>query len=129
MSYDRKAIDATDGLRRAGDPRRVYATGDTPPELAKMLLNELDRNSAEYQHECERRRRIIRRAFRSNALAGLQPNPDCQKIFDAYIVGQIKLAEMMPLIRMTLGLDPKLNGKTIDAEFLDELLLQAIRNS
>lgn len=31
------------------DPRRVYGTGETPPDLAEMLVNELDRQSAEYQ--------------------------------------------------------------------------------
>ncbi len=31
------------------DPRRVYAAGEVPPDLADMLLGELDRQSAEYQ--------------------------------------------------------------------------------
>jgi prevent-host-death family protein len=31
------------------DPRRVYAAGETPPELADLLLAELDRQSAEYR--------------------------------------------------------------------------------
>jgi len=128
MSYDQKAIDALRGLSSDGDPRRVYATSDTPPELAKVLLDEIDRNRVDYAAACERRRRIVRRVFRNNALAGLRPNPDCQKIFEAYIVGRIELAELSPLIRLALGHDPKLGGKARDAGFLDELL-QAIRSS
>jgi prevent-host-death family protein len=31
------------------DPRRAYAAGETPPELAKILVTELDRQSAEYE--------------------------------------------------------------------------------
>jgi prevent-host-death family protein len=29
------------------DPRRVYKTGETPPELADMILAELDRQAAD----------------------------------------------------------------------------------
>jgi prevent-host-death family protein len=36
-------------LKGNEDPRRVYAAGETPPELADLLLAELDRQSAEYQ--------------------------------------------------------------------------------
>lgn len=31
------------------DPRRAYGIGETPPELAEILLAELDRQSAEYE--------------------------------------------------------------------------------
>lgn len=128
MSYDRKAIEALEGLPRDGDPRRVYATGDTPAELAAMLLESIDRHNAEYEQGCERRRRNVRRAFRSNALAGIKANPDCQRIFDAYVIGSIELSEMMPLIRLALGFDPKLSGKAIEPEFLDLLLLDIRTN-
>jgi PHD/YefM family antitoxin component YafN of YafNO toxin-antitoxin module len=33
------------------DPRRVYGPGETSHDLAEMLLNELDRRSAEGKHE------------------------------------------------------------------------------
>jgi prevent-host-death family protein len=36
-------------LVSGADPRRVYGPGETPPELAEMLLAELDRQSAEYR--------------------------------------------------------------------------------
>jgi hypothetical protein len=34
---------------RNDDPRRVFGPGETPPDLAKLLVDELDRQSAEYQ--------------------------------------------------------------------------------
>lgn len=37
-----------DRLVTQSDPRRAFAAGETPPELAETLLNELDRQSAEY---------------------------------------------------------------------------------
>ncbi|TBB15002.1 type II toxin-antitoxin system Phd/YefM family antitoxin (plasmid) [Rhizobium ruizarguesonis] len=33
------------------DPRRVYAAGETPPELADLLLSELERQSSAYREE------------------------------------------------------------------------------
>lgn len=36
-------------LMKDSNPRRAYAAGETPPELSKILLDELDRQSAEYQ--------------------------------------------------------------------------------
>jgi prevent-host-death family protein len=36
-------------LMRNDDPRRVFGPGETPPDLAKLLVDELDRQSAEYQ--------------------------------------------------------------------------------
>lgn len=38
-----------DRLSKLDDPRRVYGPGETPPELADMILTELDRQSAEYR--------------------------------------------------------------------------------
>ena len=32
-----------DRLRKAGDPRRAYAAGETPPDLADEFAAELDR--------------------------------------------------------------------------------------
>ena len=32
-----------DRLRKAGDPRRAYAAGETPPDLADVFAAELDR--------------------------------------------------------------------------------------
>lgn len=128
MSYDRKAIGTLEGLPPSGDPRQVYAAGETPPELAAMLMDAIDRYGAEYEQGCERRRKTVRRVFRSNALAGIRANLACQKIFDAYVIGSIELAEMMPLIRLALGCDPKLSGKAIEPDFLD-LLLSDIRTN
>lgn len=51
----------------------------------------------------ERRRKIVRRAFRSNAMEGLRPNPACQPVFDAYIAGEIELDELGPRIDAILG--------------------------
>lgn len=42
---------AYEKLVARADPRRVYGAGETPPELAEVLLAELDRQSAEYQAE------------------------------------------------------------------------------
>lgn len=36
-------------LMARDDPRRAYAAGETPPELAELLVAELDRQSAEYE--------------------------------------------------------------------------------
>ncbi|THK33766.1 antitoxin VbhA family protein [Ensifer aridi] len=54
--------------------------------------------------ETERRRKMVRSAFRSNAMEGLRPNPACQPIFDAYIAGEIELDEMMPRVKAILGI-------------------------
>ncbi|RCS21490.1 hypothetical protein DUT91_23740 [Phyllobacterium salinisoli] len=54
--------------------------------------------------EMQRRRKMVRSAFRSNAMEGLRPNPACQPVFDAYIVGEIELDEMMPRVRAILGI-------------------------
>jgi len=43
------AADAFERLLERNDPRRAYAAGEAPPELARMLLSELDRQSAEYE--------------------------------------------------------------------------------
>jgi prevent-host-death family protein len=37
-----------DRLISGSDPRRAYGPGETPSELAALLLSELDRQSAEY---------------------------------------------------------------------------------
>ena len=37
--------DQYDRLRKAGDPRRVYAAGETPPDLADVFAADLDRLS------------------------------------------------------------------------------------
>lgn len=31
------------------NPRRVYRTSDTPPELAAMILDQIEKDTAEYQ--------------------------------------------------------------------------------
>ena len=36
-------------LVNSADLRRAYGPGETPPELAELLLSELDRQSAEYR--------------------------------------------------------------------------------
>lgn len=38
-----------DRLISNDNPRHAYGPGETPPALAEILLNELDRQSAEYQ--------------------------------------------------------------------------------
>ena len=37
------AIEDFERLRRQGDPQRVYMTGETPPELARLFIAEIDR--------------------------------------------------------------------------------------
>ncbi|ATU95176.1 antitoxin VbhA family protein [Phyllobacterium zundukense] len=54
--------------------------------------------------EMERRRKMVRSAFRSNAIEGLRPNRACQPVFDAFIAGEIELAEMMPRVKAILGI-------------------------
>ena len=53
--------------------------------------------------EMERRRKIVRRAFRSNAMEGLRPNEACQPVFDAYIAGEIEIDELGLRIDAILG--------------------------
>ncbi|KPH06311.1 type II toxin-antitoxin system prevent-host-death family antitoxin (plasmid) [Rhizobium acidisoli] len=36
-------------LKGNEDPRRVYAAGETPSDLAELLIGELDRQSADYK--------------------------------------------------------------------------------
>ncbi|MPR64339.1 hypothetical protein D7027_21390 [Ochrobactrum intermedium] len=52
----------------------------------------------------ERRRKMVRSAFRSNALEGLRPNPACQPVFDAFIAGEIELDELGQKIDAILGI-------------------------
>ncbi|GAA0277991.1 hypothetical protein LNAOJCKE_5607 [Methylorubrum aminovorans] len=35
-------------LTEQADPRRAFAAGETPPDLAHLILTELDRQSAEH---------------------------------------------------------------------------------
>ena len=42
------SADAYERLLANANPRRVYGAGETPPELATMILAELDRQSAEF---------------------------------------------------------------------------------
>ncbi|WLS01353.1 antitoxin VbhA family protein [Shinella sumterensis] len=53
--------------------------------------------------EQERRRKMVRSAFRSNAMEGLRPNAACQPVFDAYVSGEIELAAMLPKIKAILA--------------------------
>ncbi|PSH61723.1 hypothetical protein CU102_26440 [Phyllobacterium brassicacearum] len=53
--------------------------------------------------EMELRRKMVRSAFRSNAIEGLRPNPACQPVFEAFIAGEIELAEMLPRVKAILG--------------------------
>ncbi|MFK0332748.1 antitoxin VbhA family protein [Rhizobium sp. NPDC090275] len=43
------------------------------------------------REEQDRRAKLVRDAFRSNAQEGLKPNPACQPVFDAFIAGEIEL--------------------------------------
>ena len=43
------SVETFERLISNDDPRRVYGPGETPSDLAELLLNELDRQSAEYQ--------------------------------------------------------------------------------
>ncbi|TGE01143.1 type II toxin-antitoxin system prevent-host-death family antitoxin [Methylobacterium nonmethylotrophicum] len=45
------SIDAYQQLTAQADPRRAYAAGETPPDLAHLILAELDRQSAEHRDE------------------------------------------------------------------------------
>lgn len=42
------SVETFEKLVTQHDPRRTFAAGETPPDLAEILLNELDRQSAEY---------------------------------------------------------------------------------
>jgi prevent-host-death family protein len=42
------SVDIFERLVARSDPRRAFAAGETPPDLAEILVNELDRQSAEY---------------------------------------------------------------------------------
>lgn len=54
--------------------------------------------------EMERRRKVVRSAFRSNAMEGLRPNPACRPVFEDLIAGEIELDEMMPRVTSILGI-------------------------
>lgn len=41
------SADAYQRLTTQSDPRRAYAAGETPPDLAALIVAELDRESAE----------------------------------------------------------------------------------
>ncbi|WP_313606700.1 antitoxin VbhA family protein [Rhizobium sp.] len=56
------------------------------------------------REEQDRRAKLVRDAFRSNAQEGLKPNPACQPVFDAFIAGEIELSEMMPKVKAILGI-------------------------
>jgi prevent-host-death family protein len=43
------SADVYERLSRLDDPRRVYGPGETPSDLADLLVSELDRQSAEYK--------------------------------------------------------------------------------
>ena len=97
------------------DPRRAYGPGEMPRNLANMFLAQLKQDSVDYKamkhktpgissEEVERRRKMVRSAFRSNAMEGLRPNPACQPVFDAYIAGEIELDELGRRIDAVLGL-------------------------
>lgn len=43
------SVETFERLVTQSAPRRAYATGETPPELAETLLSELDRQSAAYE--------------------------------------------------------------------------------
>ena len=53
--------------------------------------------------EMERRRKMVRNAFRSNAMEGLRPNPACQPVFDGFIAGENELNAMTPRLKSILG--------------------------
>ena len=36
-------------LTNRSDPRRVYRTSETPPDLAELILSQLEKDSAEYK--------------------------------------------------------------------------------
>ena len=43
------SVEVFERLMKRDDPRRVYASGETPPELADMLVAALDRQSADFR--------------------------------------------------------------------------------
>ncbi len=51
--------------------------------------------------EQDRRRKLVRDAFCSNAQEGIKVNPACQPVFDDFIAGVIELSEMMPTVKAT----------------------------
>jgi len=49
--------------------------------------------------EMERRRKVVRDAIRSNAIEGARHGPEVDPIFEAYITGEIDVAEILPRIK------------------------------
>jgi prevent-host-death family protein len=47
------SADAYERLIGQSDPRRAYGLGETPPELAELLVAEIDRQSAAYKADEE----------------------------------------------------------------------------
>lgn len=54
--------------------------------------------------EMERRRKIVRSAFRSNAIEGAKHGPEVEPIFDAFISGEIEASEIIEKIKELRGL-------------------------
>lgn len=49
--------------------------------------------------EMERRRLIVRKAHHTNQLEGLEPDPDMEPIFEAFVRGEIEAADLVPRIK------------------------------
>ncbi|MFG4657090.1 type II toxin-antitoxin system prevent-host-death family antitoxin [Acinetobacter baumannii] len=45
------SADTYERLTAQSDPRRAYAVGETPPDLAALIVSELDRQSAEHPQD------------------------------------------------------------------------------
>jgi len=91
----------------------AFAKGEADVTGIRIICNEQEdimalalkqKTPAITAEEMERRRKMVRSAFRSNAMEGLRPNPACQPVFDAFIAGEIELAEMMPRVKSILGI-------------------------
>lgn len=67
----------------------------TPAEMAEFRAENMKHPMARiFQEEMEKRRRIVEYGEAHNRIEGLEPNPDVQYIFDAYVAGEIELGDI-----------------------------------
>lgn len=91
-------------LRKSAKPSRPSspqeARASTEPGRRTPWHSPLKRRSRPSpQREMERRCKMVRSAQRSNANAGVRPDPAAQPIFDAFIAGEIEVDELMHRIK------------------------------
>jgi antitoxin component HigA of HigAB toxin-antitoxin module len=66
----------------------------TPAETAEFRAENMEHPKARISEEMEKRRRLVEYGEAHNRIEGLEPNPDVQYIFDAYLAGDIELGDI-----------------------------------